>query len=506
MENLFREFLKGYAPIGLGALIVALVMLVVTRTLLPKKDRRLLRMPMFFLFVDTVALALALVVPDESRLKPALGYVQMFALLLVFGRLIGVLVIQVIGRKLERPVPAILRDIAQGLLYLLLLLGAMRAIGFDPGSILTTGAIVTAVIGLSLQETLGNLVAGLAIQMQRPFDVGDWVQLEPDLKKIGRVIEINWRATTVLTLDDVEMIVPNGLLAKSPIINFTRPSKRSRRVVVVQVAYEVPPRRVHSALLEAIKDAPGVLADPAPSVLTNSFADSGIEYLVRFFTDEFHRRDAVDSDVRDRIYYALHRAGFEIPFPHRTLHVHQVSDESRARADEDRIAKRESALRGVDVLAVVDPAMLRKLAALLTTRLFSPGETIVRQGDDADELYIIERGTVAVLIEAKGKEKSEVTRLGPGMFFGEMALMTGERRQATVRAVTECELMVIGHKAFHETLAASPGMVNELSHVLAERQVMLDEHAETLSAGDLEREMNLKSIQFIDRIKKFFEL
>jgi small-conductance mechanosensitive channel/CRP-like cAMP-binding protein len=506
MDDLLREFLKGHAPLGLGALITAIILLLVTRSLLPKRDRRILRMPMFFIFVDMVAFSLGLFLPGESRLKGALAFIEMFALLLAFGRLIGVLVIEVLGRKLERPVPAILRDIAQGLLYLFLLLGALRAIGFDPGSILTTGAVVTAVIGLSLQETLGNLVAGLAIQMQRPFNVGDWVQLDPDSKRIGRVIEINWRATTVITSEDVEMIVPNGMLAKVPIVNYTRPTTRSRRTILVQVSYDVPPRRAQAVILDAVVNTPGVLANPAPCVLTNDFADSGIEYLVRFFTDDFLNRDAVDSDVRDRIFYALHRAGFEIPFPHRTLHVHQVSEESRAREDEGRIAKREKALRGVDVLAVVDPAMLRKLAALTTTRLFSPGETIVRQGDDADELYIIERGTVAVLIEAKGKETSEVTRLGPGMFFGEMALMTGEKRQATVRAVTECELMVIGHDAFHETLAASPNMVNQLSHVLAERQIMLDEHAETLSAGDLEREMNLKSIQFIDRIKKFFEL
>ena len=132
----------------------------------------------------------------------------------------------------------ILRDIAQGVLYLFVVLAALRALGFDPGSILTTGAVVTAVIGLSLQETLGNLVAGLAIQLQRPFDVGDWVSFDEDAKHIGRVIEINWRATKVITLDQVEIVIPNGPLAKAPIRNFTKPAVLSRRRLQVVVEGE----------------------------------------------------------------------------------------------------------------------------------------------------------------------------------------------------------------------------------------------------------------------------
>jgi branched-chain amino acid transport system substrate-binding protein len=131
---------------------------------------------------------------------------------------------------------------------------------------------------------------------------------------------------------------------------------------------------------------------------------------------------------------------------------------------------------------------------------------IVRQDDDGDELFIIERGTVSVVLEREGKKGREVARLGSGQVFGEMALLTGEKRQATVRAVTECELTAIGHDAFHDILADSPNLVKELSHVLAERQTSLDEHAETVTVHDLEREMDLKSLQFIDRIKKFFQL
>ncbi|MFO0587224.1 MAG: mechanosensitive ion channel family protein [Polyangiaceae bacterium] len=506
METLFHQMVEGYAGLGLAGLLVAIALLLVTRRLLPPRERRLTRLPIVLLLVYIAALALSLFAPAASRPKEALAFVALIALLLAVGRLVAVLVLDVLGRKLGRPVPTILRDIAQGVLYLFLLLGALRAAGFDPGSILTTGAVVTAVIGLSLQETIGNLVAGLAIQIQRPFDVGDWVQLEPDNKRIGRVVEINWRATKVLTLDQVEVIVPNGMLAKAPIVNYSKPTAQVRRSVFVTISYDVPPGRVHEVLLAATRDAPGVLAEPAPTVVTNSFGESGIEYWVRFFTEDFDRRDGVDGGVRDRIYYALHRARFEIPVPHRRVQLYQVSAETIAEEDGQRAAKREASLANVDLLRVLDPGLRRRLAAAATTRLFSAGETIVRQDEDADELFIIERGTVTVLLSSKGKKASEVTRLGPGMFFGEMALVTGEKRQATVRAATECEVTVIGHQAFHDVLAESPNMVQELSRVLAERQTMLDEHAERVSQEDHERQVSLKSVQFLDRIKQFFDL
>ena len=488
-------------------LCAALALLVVTRWLLPRRDHRLLRVPTFFLFVHIAGLGLALLVKGGTSLAAALSFVTLVSLLFVFGRLLGLLVLEVVlNRKLGRPVPTILRDIAQAVVYLFLLLGALRAIGFEPGSILTTGAVVTAVIGLSLQDTLGNLVAGLAIQMERPFEVGDWVSLDDSSKTLGRVVEINWRATRVLTPDDVEVIVPNGLLAKSPIVNYTKPTRSLRRNVYVTVAYEVPPARVHQIVLEAIAEVPGVLPDPKPRILTSAFQDKGIEYWLRYWTGEFELRDFVDSAVRDRVFYALRRAGFTIPVPQRTVHMHQISNESVARVNEDLAAERERHLRNVDILQVLDGPVLRKLAALAKSRLFAPGETIVRQGDDAAELCIVDRGAVAMLLAKKGEPAREVTRLGPGQFFGEMALVTGEKRQATVRAVTECELLVIDHAAFQAVLADAPDLVQEVSRVLAERQTMLDEQAETLSIDDLDRQVNLKSLQLIDRIKNFFQL
>src|SRR5262249_19609877 len=161
--------------------------------------------------------------------------------------------------------------------------------------------------------------------------VGDWIQFDAELKHIGRVVEINWRATKLVTLDEVEISVPNATLAKAPITNFTQPTPVARRSVYVFAPYSVPPLQVHRIILDAIRDAPGLVAEPAPSVVTNQFGEYGIEYWVRYYTDQFDKRDRVDGGVRDRIWYALRRADVEIPYPHRTIEIHEVTEESSAR-------------------------------------------------------------------------------------------------------------------------------------------------------------------------------
>src|SRR5690606_13193402 len=153
--------------------------------------------------------------------------------------------------------------------YAAVALVVLRAAGVELGSLLTTSALLTAVIGLSLQDTLGNLFAGLAIQAQQPFEVGDWIQHDPtDQETMGRVVEINWRATRVLTVDNVEVTIPNGALARASIRNFSRPTAEVRRSVTITVAAHVPPNEVHRLFAEAVAGTPGVLSHPAPDVQT----------------------------------------------------------------------------------------------------------------------------------------------------------------------------------------------------------------------------------------------
>jgi small-conductance mechanosensitive channel/CRP-like cAMP-binding protein len=491
---------------GVGVLLAATLIAGLGATLMPSA-RHIRRTPTLLLVAHVVVFALAQAVPEALGLGRLLTPLALMLLLLSIGRSGVLLVLDVlVVRRLGRDIPRIIRDILQGLVYAGIGLAVLHSAGVEPGSLLTTSALLTAVLGLSLQDTLGNVFSGLAIQMQRPFDVGDWIQFDGEPKNIGRVVEINWRATKVITLDDVEVTVPNGSLAKAPIRNFTKPTAASRRSIYFQAPYDVPPDEIHRAVIAAISDAPGVVGEPPPSIVTHQFTESGIEYWVRFFTDQFHRRDGIDGGVRDRIWHALRRLGVDFPFPSRAIHLQASTEERRARSAENDVEKRSRALRHVDFFRVLSDGEHRRLAETTISRRYAAGEIIVRQGDESSELYVIERGEVVISLERAGEEREvEVARLGAGKLFGEMALITGDKRHATVRAATPCELVEVGREAMQHILARSPDLAERISAVLAERKAELDLHA-SLTPLAKEQEVEERKSELLGRIKKLFAL
>lgn len=494
----------GFTPFGGAGVVLASALIVVLFLLLPRGERGRLRASLWLLFLHLGAVALRALVPPHAEVQPALRAIAIFFLFACLGRSVFLLVVDIVlGRRMARPLAKIFRDILQVAVYVAVALLTLRALGVEPGSLLTTSALLTAVIGLSLQETLGNLFAGLSIQAQRPFDLGDWVQFDEDAECIGRVTEINWRATKVVTGDMVEVVVPNGTLAKAPIRNFTQPTRVSRRTAVVQGPYEVPPHRVEEALLEAIRGAAGILPSPPPTTILAAFADSGIEYWLYYYIDDFKRRHEIDSQVRVRIWYAFQRAGIGIPFPVRDV---RTTDATLAGETEraSRLDERFAALGQVDFLDVLPEPARRRLAAASALRLFAPGEDVIRQGAGGDELFIVLRGEATVLVDVEGHEK-EVARLRPREFFGEMSLLTGEKRSATVRALTSCELLVVGHDAFQPLLAEAPDLAEHISRVLARRQAQLHQKAEASGSADVERVEDRKRV-LLGRIRELFSL
>lgn len=498
------EFFKGDLALGAVGIGAAVVLLTLVRLLLPKADRDRSRIAGIYLGLAILFGLAEWIAPDGTKVEKTVDFFYWFFLLASCGRSLVLLAVDVaFGRKTHRAPPRIFRDLTQAVVYVIVLMLTLRAIGVEPGSLLTTSALLTAVIGLALQDTLGNLVSGLALQMKPPFELGDWIQFESDSKQIGQVTEVNWRATTLMTSDLVEVIVPNAVLARAAIRNYSRPSTISRRSVAVQGPYDASPHRVQQAIVKALVGTPGLLKDPAPWVQTKVFADSGIEYTVFFFTDDYAARERTDGLVRDRVWYAMQRAKVTIPFPIRTVHMNQVSEESVRRERDRELERRDRILRCVDFLDVLPPETHRMLASASEVRLFAPGEVIVAQGEKGGELFIIDTGEVAVELAREGRQMS-IARLGGGKFFGEMGLLTGEARAATVRAITDCSLIVIGHEAFHDTIAPVPGVVEKMSELLAVRQAELE-------AALSERRPSIEPMQdrskrLISQIKGFFKL
>lgn len=534
-------------PFGGFGLALAFTLLVALRLVVPRAQKRSMRAPLFLFAASLVLTLLAgllggfagdeppsdqevVVAPVGPGGAPATSpdtgardeepggridwtlerFLQLTALtllLLSIARSLYLLmlygVVEPRRRRRGKLFPGIFRDIIQVAFYALVGVIVLHEVGVEPTSILTTSALLTAVIGLSLQDTLGNVFAGLAIQTQEPFEVGDWIQFDDDTDHIGEVLEINWRATRILTIDRIEVTVPNNLLARSPIRNYSKPTRLVRRNATVLAPYEAPPARVHRLMGEAVVEVEGVRSHPAPDIQTIAFTERGMEYRVRYFIEEFDQRELIDSRVRDRLWYALRRAALPIPPPQRRVTLIERTAAMTEAEHVAQVADVERALARVPLLSPLPHELLHELAIHTERRLYAPGEIVIQQGDYGEELFVVEKGELDVLVDSHDGMQ-HVATLRKDQFFGEMSLMTGESRAATVRTDGEVALLVVGKEALQPILEAHPELADELSRLLAEREGELDEKASRGKKPASEKEE--RRGELLGKIREFFSI
>jgi small-conductance mechanosensitive channel len=507
-DQLWNAIASGQGASMTGAVVVVGIALsFLLRPTVARAQRPRLRMPALLLLAAAGIWGLLEFWSPSAGTRKLVRVIPMLLVLLAFGRLASVALFDwVLGRRLQREAPRIVRDIAEGVVAILAFLFALRAAGVEAVPLVATSAVITAVIGLSLQDTLGNLFAGLSLQAQQPFTVGEWIQLDKEGEQVGQVVEINWRATKLRTLDNTELVIPNGQLARATLVNCSRPTPALRRSVVLTIPYDFPTRMVHGVILRGVADLPGVCSEPPPSVVTRDFRDYGIQYWVRYFIEEFDRRDALDGMVRDRLWYALQRAGIPVATPHHRVLMHEWNADREQKADDRSLKTRSKAIRGLDFLRDLPDSAIEKLATDARTELYEAGEIVVRQGDKGEELFLCLRGELAVLHtpDAEGPRR-EIARLRAGGIFGELSLMTGEPRTATVQAEEACELVVIGKPVFSEILSENPTFAELISGRLAARLAELqavDRHLPEPVRSSVEEQKG----QLLRRVRQFFSL
>ncbi len=481
-----------------GVLVASAPLLLVALLLLVPRDRRqLLRFPLFLFAISVVLVGVAWLLPSH-RVSRAVWVAGYGSLLLFNARAALLLVTQTrLSRRVFPPISKIVADIAQGLLYLAAAVITLHSAGIEAGNLFTTSAVLTAVLGLALQETLGNLFSGLALQLGKAFDVGDWVELDGSQAHTGRVVEVGWRATKLLTLDDVEVIIPNGFMAKALIRNLTRPTPITRRKVAFSSSYSDVPGGVVEAALGAVRGVPGVLATPAPSVILLAYGESSMDWSLRYYSDDVPGGPVTDSEVRTRLWYRFRRENLTFPFPQRD--VRMVVSDAAAQASR-RLDERLSALQRIPILELLDPESLALLAEKSETRLYGPGESVVVVGEPGADLFGVLHGELRVLAD-----QAVVARLGAGDFFGEMSLLTGEPRAATVVAGSPCELVVVGHDALQQAFQAHPELMERLSALVSERQLALEAHRIEASVYR-PLPVLLPANELLSRIRTFFQI
>lgn len=314
---------------GATATLLAIVTLVVLRRLLPAEQRQRGTLSLFFLcfalfFGLSATAALKL---GAYTVWAILSFLDLLSLVCGSTGLVGLVVFDLVLHRLQVRVPAILRDLIHLSIVVVILLTILYQRGLDPLSLVTTSAVLTAVIGLALQSTLTNALAGLALNTDRTLGIGDWVQAG---ERIGRIAEIKWRSTSLWTEDGDLVIMPNSRLLDSEVQNLSRPDDIHRLWVKVGFHYRHPPNDVKQILVDAVRDTPGVRAEPAPDCILLDFADSAIIYALRYWISDFTHHTAIESEVRTRMWYAARRNGLEIPFPIRTIVMPTINTEVAA--------------------------------------------------------------------------------------------------------------------------------------------------------------------------------
>ena len=459
---------------GLGVLCAMILIAVGARRFLPPDRSHRGRTPIVLLLSAAVVRLLVTVAPYGDPLWA--GMTVLFVLLLMLGTvsLLALIVFDVVLARSQRYVPAILRDLVQAVVFFLIALLVLRRAGVDLVSLLTTSAVLGAVIGLASQSTLANLFAGLALQLDRTFSVGEWIRVG---SLAGRIEEIKWRATSLVTSSGDRIIVPNSTLVTNDVLNLSRPRGAHQARVNVGFHYRHPPNVVRAIVLDTLRGTPGVLEAPAPDCFLADFGENAIVYAVRFWITDLGAEESIGGEVRARIWYAASRTGLEIPGPTATLVFPSSED-----APSDPRAELGALLARIDVLAPFDESERAQLGARTRRQLFGAGEVIVRQGDPGDSLFLIQEGEVGVSVAADGAS-GDLATLQAGQFFGEMSLLTGEARRATCTARTDVACFVVERAALAGLLAGRQEVAAQMAAVLEKRRAQLGDQVRALAAA-----------------------
>jgi CRP-like cAMP-binding protein/small-conductance mechanosensitive channel len=440
-------------------------------------------------------------------------YVAELFAALTFVNVGGILLFDLVLPLIGLGVAEIVADLMVGAAYLVASVVVLRAAGVNLSGIIATSAVVTGVLGLSLQATLGNILGGVALQLDDSIHVGDWIQLEGGRQ--GKVTEIRWRHTVVETRDWDTIIVPNATLLAQ---NITILGKRAgqpiqhRMWIYFNVDYRYSPAEVIRVVNEALQAAPmaGVALDPAPHAICYDFArdrrDSMAYYAVRYWLTDLARDDPTSPLVRLRIFSALRRAGIPLAVPAATIFVSNDDPQHAERKAHREMERRLAAIDGVEIFAPMTREEKQDLAQRIRSAPFMPGETITRQGAVAHWFYVLTRGECEVRVRNDAGEESVLTELSAPSFFGEMGMMTGARRTATVVAKTEVECFRIDKADFDAILQERPEIATEVSRILAERRVGLVAAREGLDADARRSRTELEQHQILTKIRSFFGL
>jgi small-conductance mechanosensitive channel/CRP-like cAMP-binding protein len=397
----------------------------------------------------------------------------------------------------KTPAPALLRQLVGLLVFGLTAAVLLHVIlQVELTGVLATSAVLTVVIGLALQDTLGNLFSGLALHLEKTVQVGDMIRSG---EIFGTVEELTWRAIKLRTMEGNVLLIPNSVASRERLEVFPRPGRPIARTLKVGLEYDQPPAQAREALEAAGRDLPGIASYPEPVAYLRTFGDFSISYELRYWLEDYTNFLDLDSQIHERVWYRLDREGIRMAYP--------VIRQFQYRAGDlivpSRRAAIESAIASVDLFTLLSDEARSRVADGARERRFAAGEMIVREGDRGSSMFVVESGRLGVSAHGTVGQSQRLAVLEPGAAFGEISLLTGDPRTATVRAITEATLLEIDKATLLPILRGNPSIVGMLELTMQERRKRAADALEAVR-GETDRTEDRTPLR--QRIARFFGL
>jgi small-conductance mechanosensitive channel/CRP-like cAMP-binding protein len=410
----------------------------------------------------------------------------------------------IVAPRLGGQVPRLLKDVTATIIFLLAIGGFIGlTLGLPVTGLWATSGVLGLVVGFAVLSMIADVFSGIAINVDRPFTIGDWIRVHPrgtDLL-IGCVEEVSWRATRIRDADHIVHVIPNSLLGSMVVTNLSLPETTSRFDLSFRLDFEVPAERALRVLKAGVTGAESVLADPKPSVRIEELGDRGIEYVVRYWIDTAqysppNGRHLVCSSVLAH----LNAAGIGLAHTQRDLYIGPLREPALDLAnDRPALVKRTALFQSLTTEEAQD------LAASMTERRFRAGDVVFNQHDAGDSMFLVVEGLLFVLSPDDGHgEPLRVGQVAAGQFFGEMSLLTGEPRSATISAALDCVTYEIKKADLSVLLERRPEVALDIASVVAERQARNLETCQRANRDAQRVEVTNLAEQLFKKMTEFF--
>lgn len=448
----------------LGRIIPPLIALAIALTLNAYADR----------FVEPLAAAAG---ANAARITvfALRSFIWLAGAWLVTRLINGLLLNPLIRRRSGSPAPKILANSVGAAVFILALFGIVRYVFDHPVTgLVATSGVVTIIIGFAIREMIADFFSGIAMNTERPYRIGDYVELEPGM--VGRVTELNWRSTRLTTQSGTVVIVPNSNLASRQFVNYSLPTPEYRESMQVVLNFTTDPRRAENILLAAVLATRGLVEGAPHSVRIKDFSERGVIYELRFFIQSYADRANMRHEVARHALHHLQQAGIPIPYGQQEVFLSR----ERPRRRETRLSARRLLSR-IPWLDPLNDDELDKLASDANELEFKPGAVVMSEGEQGTSLLVVVEGTLEASTQSGTEREEKVGTVKPGQALGEMSFLTGEPRAATVTALTHAFVLELRREAFEPILRARPAIAEQLGQTMAKRVIKTQEAIQTAS-------------------------